>query len=87
MGGGGEAEAIEGKPWGRVFGRGEELGEGALEGPEVLYLQVDDTGVNDRERKGWIECRVGASFSRRARLSKCRVWLKVQKEGDELVPT
>jgi len=53
---------------------GEGIEEGAQEGP-VMYIQVDGTGINDRERKDWMECRVGASFSRRVNISKERVWL------------
>jgi hypothetical protein len=51
---------------------------GGVEGgkkPERLYIQVDGTAVNDREGAEWMECKVGASFSRRVRISKGRVWL------------
>ena len=59
----------------KVFGWGEDIGEGVREGPEVLFIQVDGTAINDRERKEWMECRVGASFSRRVNISRGRVWL------------
>jgi hypothetical protein len=62
-----------------VFGKGETLAEEAREGPEVLYVQVDGTAVNDRESGEWMECRVGTSFSRRVNISKGRVWLKDKK--------
>lgn len=59
----------------RVFERGEEI-EGIEEkSPEVLYIQVDGTGVNDRETKEWMECKVGASFSQKVLISKDRFWL------------
>jgi Uncharacterised protein family (UPF0236) len=41
----------------------------------TLYIQVDGTAVNDREERDWMECKVGASFSRRVKISKDRVWL------------
>jgi len=62
-----------------VFGKGETLPEEAQEGPEVLYIQVDGTAVNDRESGEWMECRVGTSFSRRVNVSKGRVWLRDKK--------
>jgi len=62
-----------------VFGKGESLSEEAREGPEVLYIQVDGTAVNDRESGEWMECRVGTSFSRRVNISKGRVWLRDKK--------
>jgi hypothetical protein len=62
-----------------VFGKGQDLSEGAREGPEVLYIQVDGTAVNDRESGEWMECRVGTSFSRRVNVSKGRVWLMDKK--------
>jgi hypothetical protein len=62
-----------------VFGKGKSLSEEAREGPEVLYIQVDGTAVNDRESGEWMECRVGTSFSRRVNISKGRVWLKDKK--------
>lgn len=62
-----------------VFGKGESFSEEAREGPEVLYVQVDGTAVNDRESGEWMECRVGTSFSRRVNISKGRVWLRDKK--------
>jgi len=59
----------------KVFGRGEDMGEGVRERPEVLFIQVDGTAINDRERKERMECRVSASFSRRVNISRGRVWL------------
>ena len=55
------------------------LSEEARAGPEVLYVQVDGTAVNDRESGEWMECRVGTSFSQRVNISKGRVWLKDKK--------
>lgn len=49
--------------------------EAAVKAPEVLYIQVDGTGVNDRASGQWMECKVGASFSQRVMVSKNRVWL------------
>jgi len=62
-----------------VFGKGESLPEETREGPEVLYIQVDSTAVNDRESGEWMECRVGTSFSRQVKVSKDRVWLRDKK--------
>lgn len=62
-----------------VFGKGKSISEEAREGPEVLYVQVDGTAVNDRESGDWMECRVGTSFSRRVNISKGRVWLRDKK--------
>lgn len=62
-----------------VFGKGESLEEEARDGPEVLYIQVDGTAVNDRRSGDWMECRVGTSFSRRVNISKGRVWLRDKK--------
>lgn len=62
-----------------VFGKGKSLEEEARDGPEVLYVQVDGTAVNDRESGDWMECRVGTSFSRRVNVSKNRVWLRDKK--------
>lgn len=46
------------------------------EGPSELYIQVDGTGVNNRQRnKQWMECKVGTSYSQRVEVSKDRVWL------------
>lgn len=57
----------------KVFQEGGEV-EGGKK-PERLYIQVDGTAVNDREGNDWMECKVGASFSRRVKISKDRVWL------------
>jgi hypothetical protein len=62
-----------------VFGKGRSLEEEARDGPEVLYIQVDGTAVNDRKSGDWMECRVGTSFSRRVNISKGRVWLRDKK--------
>lgn len=62
-----------------VFGKGKSLSEEAREGPEVLYVQVDGTAVNDRASGEWMECRVGTSFSQRVNISKGRVWLRDKK--------
>jgi len=59
-----------------VFGRGRNPEEETREGPEVLYVQVDGTAVNDRDSGEWMECRVGTSFSRRVNVSKGRMWLR-----------
>lgn len=59
----------------QVFGKGESVEGGPEKVPKVLYIQVDGTGVNDRSSKEWMECKVGASFSRRVQVSKNRVWL------------
>lgn len=58
-----------------VFGRAEEVGGPEGKVPEVFYVQVDGTGVNNRATKEWMECKVGASFSQRAVVSKNRVEL------------
>jgi len=63
---------------GVVFEEGKQI-EGAEKVPEVLYIQVDGTGVNDRGSGEWMECKVGASFSERIRISKDRVWLRDKK--------
>jgi len=47
--------------------------------PEVLYVQVDGTGINDRDSREWMECKVGASFSQRVKISKNRVSLMDKK--------
>jgi hypothetical protein len=62
-----------------VFGKGKSLEEEVRDGPEVLYIQVDGTAVNDRKSGDWMECRVGTSFSRRVNISKGRVWLMDKK--------
>jgi hypothetical protein len=57
-----------------VFEGGKEMG-GEEKVPEVLYIQVDGTAVNDRASGKWMECKVGASFSQRVKVSRDRVWL------------
>jgi hypothetical protein len=58
-----------------VFEEGRQMVAGE-KGSEVLYIQVDGTGVNDRASGQWMECKVGASFSERVWISKDRVWLR-----------
>lgn len=62
-----------------VFGKAKSVEEKPEKIPKVLYIQVDATGVNDRSSKEWMECKVGASFSRRAKVSKKRFWLMDKK--------
>jgi hypothetical protein len=57
-----------------VFEGGKEMG-GEERSPEVLYIQVDGTAVNDRASGEWMECKVGASFSQRVKVSRDRVCL------------
>lgn len=72
---GGRIEQLEEDGRRFVFeeGRQIEVGEKV---PEVLYIQVDGTGVNDRASRQWMECKVGASFSEKVWISKDRVWLR-----------
>ena len=49
--------------------------EGARKVAEVLYIQVDGTGVNDRASGQWMVCKVGVRFSEQMKVSKDRVWL------------
>lgn len=72
---GGRIEQWEEQRRRRVFGEGRELGGMGERAPEVLYIQVDGTGVNDRASRQWMECKVGASFSRRVMVSKNRISL------------
>jgi hypothetical protein len=58
-----------------VFEGGKEMGGGEEKAPEVLYIQVDGTAVNDRASGEWMECKVGASFSQRVKVSRDRVGL------------
>jgi hypothetical protein len=44
-------------------------------GPKVLYIQVDGTVVNERKTSGWMEAKVGTSYSQRVRVSRNRVRL------------
>lgn len=63
----------------KVFEGGHPLEDINKKSPEVLYIQVDGTGVNDRATKEWMECKVGASFSQRVLISKDRFWLMDKK--------
>lgn len=63
----------------RIFEEGKDLKGFSEKVPEVLYVQVDGTGVNDRESKEWMECKVGASFSQRVLISKNRIFLMDKK--------
>lgn len=64
----------------RVFEEGQGVEGGSAErAPEVLYVQVDGTAVNGRGAGEWMECKVGASFSERMKVSKDRVWLRDKK--------
>ena len=60
----------------RVFEQGKDLDGIGKKAPEVLYIQVDGTGVNDRASREWMECKVGATLSERVLVSKDRVWLR-----------
>jgi len=71
---GGRIEQLEEDGRCFVFEEGRQI-EAAEKVPEVLYIQVDGTGVNDRASRQWMECKVGASFSERVRVSKDRVCL------------
>jgi hypothetical protein len=57
-----------------LFEGGKEIG-GPEKAPEVFDIQVDGTAVNDRASGEWMECKVGASFSQRVKVSRDRVWL------------
>ena len=72
-------EDWEGDRRNKVFERGQNLEDVDKKSPEVLYIQVDGTGVNDRASKEWMECKVGASFSQRVLISKNRFWLMDKK--------
>jgi hypothetical protein len=64
----------------KVFETGGGAGEASKKAPEVLYIQVDGTGVNNRDSsKEWMECKVGTSYSERVLVSKDRVWLMDKK--------
>lgn len=62
-----------------IFEEAADTGEFTGEPPEVLYIQVDGTAINDRESKEWMECKVGVSFSQRVLISKDRIWLMDKK--------
>jgi hypothetical protein len=72
---GGRIEFWEEERRRKVFGQGQDLEGMGEKAPEVLYIQVDGTGVNDRATREWMECKVGASFSQRVLVSKDRVCL------------
>ncbi len=40
--------------------------------PKLLHIQVDAIGVNDSRSREWMGCKVGASFSQRAKVAKNR---------------
>jgi len=58
-----------------VFEKGKEAKGAEGRSKEVMYVQVDGTGVNDRGSGQWMECKVGVSFSERAEISRGRVLL------------
>ena len=58
-----------------VFEQAKGVKEPEGKAPDVMYVQVDATGVNNRASKKWMECKVGASFSQRAYISKNRFLL------------
>jgi len=62
-----------------VFDKGKFAEDVSSKAPDVLYVQVDGTGINDRGSREWMECKVGASYSQRVNISKNRVWLKDKK--------
>jgi len=62
-----------------VFDEGKFAGSMSSKAPDVLYVQVDGTGINDRGSKEWMECKVGASYSKRVNISKNRIWLMDKK--------
>jgi ribosomal protein S27AE len=62
-----------------VFEEGRGVERMEEKAPEVLYVQVDGTAVNGRGAGEWMECKVGASFSERMKVSKDRYWLRDKK--------
>ena len=74
-----QIESFEEKRRASVFDEGKFADTVSNKAPDVLYVQVDGTGINDRDSKEWMECKVGASFSQRVNISKNRVWLKDKK--------
>jgi len=62
-----------------VFDKGKFADTTSNKAPDILYVQVDGTGINDRGSKEWMECKVGASYSQRVNISKNRIWLKDKK--------
>ena len=63
----------------RVFDLGKYVDDAESRAPDVLYVQVDGTGINDRGSREWMECKVGASYSKRVPISKNRIWLMDKK--------
>jgi len=63
----------------KVFDAGKFSGLTNNKAPEILYIQVDGTGINNRDSGEWMECRVGASFSQRVNISKNRIKLVDKK--------
>jgi hypothetical protein len=63
----------------KVFEQGQELRAVVKKAPEILYVQVDGTALNDRATRSWMEAKVGASFSQRVLVSKDRIWLRDKK--------
>lgn len=61
-----------------VFEKGMDVEE-SKQSPEILYIQVDGTGVNDRSSGQWMECKIGAAFSQRVLVSKNRFLLLDKK--------
>ena len=68
-------EAWENRRCEEVFGQGKRIEKEPEKIPKVLFVQVDATGMNDRGSREWMECKVGTSFSGRAKVSKNRYWL------------
>jgi hypothetical protein len=62
-----------------VFDEGKFAEDVGSKAPDVLYIQVDGTGINDRGSREWMECKVGASYSKRVPISKNRIWLMDKK--------
>ncbi len=63
----------------KVFDAGKFTDTTNNKAPDVLYVQVDATGINDRDSYKWMECRVGASFSQKVNVSKNRIKLVYKK--------
>lgn len=63
----------------KVFDEGKFAEGTSNKAPDVLYVQVDGTGINDRGSGEWMECKVGASYSKRVPISKNRIWLMDKK--------
>jgi hypothetical protein len=63
----------------KIFDEGKFAEGTSNKAPDVLYVQVDGTGINDRGSREWMECKVGASYSKRVKISKNRIWLMDKK--------